>query len=165
MENVKVMYFFTIDLAEGSAIHYNQICYNYCDFTLLSFFNYLFVQDVFFLKKSDKTALHVFWNGVLRIFNCHNCCRRWYFTFNGEECSAPAAIDGVVYMINGNKNEASKNLLRVRQIEGACEKIQSGVVRVGFWVGNCKGFGSADAKTGWQSVSRIYVEEVPPPQA
>ena len=58
-----------------------------------------------------------------------------------------------------------KNLHRVRQIEGVCEKVKKGIVRVGFWVGNCVGFGTADAATGWKSVSRIYVEEVPPPQA
>jgi len=59
-----------------------------------------------------------------------------------------------------------KNLHRVRQIEGVCEKVNKGIVRVGFRVGNCAGgFGTADAETGWNSVSRIYVEEVPPPQA
>ena len=120
-------------------------------------------QECVFKKMSDKTGLRVFWNGVLRIAGCHNCCRRWYFTFNGAECSAPAAIDGLVYMVHGNS--ARKDLLRVRQIEGVCEKVDKGTVRVGFWVGNCAGFGFADAKTGWNSVSRIYLEEVPPPQA
>ena len=65
-------------------------------------------------------------------------------------------------MVHGNG--AKKDLHRVRQIEGACEKVQKGVVRVGFWVGNCNGIGSADEYTGWNSVSRIYVEEIPPPQ-
>ena len=82
---------------------------------------------------------------------------------NGAECSAPAAIDGVVYMVH--EDGAKKNLHRVRQIEGVCEKVNKGTVRVGFWVGNCASYGSADANTGWNSVSRIYVEEVPPPQA
>ena len=66
-------------------------------------------------------------------------------------------------MLHG-KNPA-KNLHRVRQIEGVCERVPKGIVRVGFWVGNCTGYGTADAYTGWNSVSRIYVEEVPPPQA
>ena len=66
-------------------------------------------------------------------------------------------------MIHGHG--AKKDLHRVRHIEGVCEKIHKGTVRVGFWVGNCARFGSADAETGWNSVSRIYVEEVPPPQA
>ena len=112
---------------------------------------------------SHKTGLRVFWSGALRVRNCHVCCRRWYFTFNGAECSAPAAIDGVVYMVHGDSNK--KDLQRVRQIEGVCEKVHKGTVRVGFWVGNCAGVKSADAETGWNSVSRIYVEEVPPPQA
>ena len=66
-------------------------------------------------------------------------------------------------MIYGNS--AKKDLHRVRHIEGVCEKIHKGTVRVGFWVGNCAGYKSADAYTGWNSVSRMYVEEVPPPQA
>ena len=56
-------------------------------------------------------------------------------------------------------------MLRHGHIEGVCEKIHKGTVRVGFWVGNCGGYGSADAYTGWNSVSRIHVEEVPPPKA
>ena len=56
-------------------------------------------------------------------------------------------------------------VLRHGHIEGVCEKIHKGTVRVGFWVGNCAGYKSADAQTGWNSVSRIYVEEVPPPKA
>ena len=66
-------------------------------------------------------------------------------------------------MIHGHG--AKKDLHRVRHIEGVCEKIHMGTVRVGFWVGNCAGQKSGDAYTGWNSVSRIYVEEVPPPQA
>ncbi|KAK2574040.1 Collagen triple helix repeat-containing protein 1 [Acropora cervicornis] len=120
------------------------------------------IKECLFNKTSSKTGLRVFFNGNLRIYNCHQCCRRWYFTFNGAECSAPAAIDGIVYMVYGNSGK--KNLHRVRQIEGVCEKVHKGMVRVGFWVGNCKGYGTADAHTGWNSVSRIYVEEVPPPQ-
>ena len=67
-------------------------------------------------------------------------------------------------MVHGNN--AKKDLHRVRQIDGVCEKVPKGIVRVGFWVGKCNGFrSSADAETGANSVSRIYVEEVPPPQA
>ena len=134
-------------------------------FSSLTFFHTaISIQECIFKKKSDYTGLRVFWNGNLRLFGCHACCRRWYFTFNGAECSAPAAIDGVVYMEYGNKSGALKNLHRPRQIEGVCEKVHKGTVRVGFWVGNCTSYGSADAHTGWNSVSRIYVEEVPPPQ-
>lgn len=120
------------------------------------------VKECVFNKLSPNTGLRVYWNGVLRIYNCHACCRRWYFTFNDVECSAPAAIEGLVHMVHGDGSK--KNLHRVRQIEGVCEKVPPGNVRVGFWVGNCQSVKSADAYTGWNSVSRIYVEEVPPPQ-
>ena len=67
-------------------------------------------------------------------------------------------------MVQGNGANL-KNLIRVRQIVGVCEKVHQGIVRVGFWVGNCAHYGNADAETGWNSVSRIHVEEVPPSQA
>ena len=58
-----------------------------------------------FQEEVTQTGLRVFWNGVLRIYNCHGCCSRWYFTFNGAECSAPSAIEGVVYMVNGHRTK------------------------------------------------------------
>ena len=58
-----------------------------------------------------------------------------------------------------------QNLHRHRHIEGYCSQVRKGHVRVGFWVGNCASYGNADAHTGWKSVSRIVIEEVPPPQA
>ena len=133
------------------------------DSTVINLF-YSLLQECVFKKTSGNTELRVFWSGNLRIYNCNSCCRRWYFTFNGAECSAPAAIDGVVYMESGTSGRR-KNLHRPRHIEGVCGKIHKGTVRVGFWVGNCAGSAAADAYTGWNSVSRIYVEEVPPPQA
>ncbi|XP_078367972.1 uncharacterized protein LOC144651826 [Oculina patagonica] len=119
------------------------------------------IKDCVFTKNFSDTALHVYWTGVLRNHGCDGCCKRWYFTFNGAECAAPLPIDGVVYMRTGK----NKDLHRVRHIEGHCDNIHKGKVRVGFWVGNCKSLGNADAHTGWNSVSRIYVEEVPRPQA
>jgi len=65
-------------------------------------------------------------------------------------------------MVHGNG--AKKDLHRPRHIEGVCENVAKGIVRVGLWVGDCVGYGSADAYTCWNSVSRIYVEEIPPPQ-
>ena len=114
-----------------------------------------------FTKNFSDTALHVFWTGALRIYRCNNCCKRWYFTFNGAECSGPLPIDGIVYMEQGS----GKDLHRVRHIEGHCNGIPKGTVRVGFWVGNCQSHTPANAYTGYISVSRIFVEEVPKAQA
>ena len=113
-----------------------------------------------FTKRHTNTTLHVYWDGTLRISGCNDCCKRWYFTFNGAECSGPMPIDGVVYMQTG----ANKNLHRHRHIEGHCQNIHKGKVRVGFWVGNCRGGNAADAYTGWMSYSCIFVEEIPGPQ-
>ena len=68
-------------------------------------------------------------------------------------------------MLYGRGGKFTKDLHRVRQIEGVCEKVSKGTVRVGFWVGACTAGTFADALTGEFSVSRIYVEEIPPPQA
>ena len=63
------------------------------------------------------------------------------------------AIDGVVYV------NIKSNVHRHRQIEGFCEKIPSGLVRVAVNVGNCFGFARSDRASGWNSVSRIMIEE------
>ena len=128
---------------------------------LVVFIFSLLSQECIFKKTSHNTALRVYWAGNLRIAGCDSCCSRWYFTFNGAECSTPAAIDGVVFMHYG-RGSRHKNLHRPRHIEGVCEKLRKGTVRVGFRVGKCAGERSADADTGWNSVSRIYVEEIPP---
>ncbi|CAH3021722.1 unnamed protein product, partial [Porites evermanni] len=54
-----------------------------------------------FMKNFTETALHVYFDGNLRIYNCDSCCSRWYFTFNGAECSSPGSIDGAFYMAAG----------------------------------------------------------------
>ncbi|XP_022801838.1 collagen triple helix repeat-containing protein 1-like [Stylophora pistillata] len=118
-----------------------------------------------FKKNSNKTGLRVFWNGAFRIYNCNHCCKRWYFTFNSAECSAPLPIDGIAHMRSGGPPNPVKDIHRVRHIEGVCEKVPMGVVRVGLNLGNCGlNISPGDANTGFNSVSRIYIEEVPPPQ-
>ena len=114
------------------------------------------------MKNFTDTALHVYFSGNLRINNCDRCCSRWYFTINGAECSSPGSISGEFYMQTGKNH----NLHRHRHIEGHCNNIHKGKVRVGFWVGKCTtGHKSADAYTGWgQELSRIFIEEVPKAQ-
>jgi len=118
------------------------------------------IQKCEFMKNFTDTALHVYFAGNLRIRACDHCCSRWYFTFNGAECSSPGSIDGALYMQTGKNH----NIHRHRHIEGHCNNIHKGKVRVGFWVGKCTGYTSADASTGWYSMSRIFVEEVPKAQ-
>ena len=58
-----------------------------------------------FIKKHASTVLHVYWTGVLRIASCNSCCKCWYFTFNGAECSGPLTIDGLVYIGSGKSQD------------------------------------------------------------
>ena len=67
-------------------------------------------------------------------------------------------IEAAVY--NGWPS-GSPNLHHHRSFEGYCENILQGRVTVELWVGQCPGFLQlGDAYTGWQSVSRIMIEEV-----
>ena len=84
-------------------------------------------------------------------------------TFNGVECS-PVPIDAVEY-INGNI-DLSVNRLQSRTITGVCKIKTNGLpIVVGFNIGKCNGSdGGGDAYTGWNSATRIHIEEVNPPQ-
>ena len=78
-------------------------------------------------------------------------------SLNGAECSSPGSIDGAFYMRTGKNND----LHRHRHIEGHCNNIHKGKVRVRFWVGSCNnGHKLTDADTGWTTMSRIFIEEV-----
>lgn len=75
----------------------------------------------------DDTGLRVFWNGDFRIYNCDLCCKRWYFTFNGAECTTPGTIEGLLYLWKGKDVE---NIHRIRHIEGVCMNVAKGQVTV-----------------------------------
>ena len=99
----------------------------------------------------------------MRVEGTSSKCNRWYFKFNGNECSGPMTIEAVVY---NNWPSGNPHLLHHRSFEGYCENIPQGAVRVELWVGQCSGgwtLGNAD--TGWNSVSRIMIEEVSRPQS
>ena len=100
----------------------------------------------------------------MRVYGSSEKCNRWYFKFNGNECSGPMTIEAAVY---NNWPSGSPILLHHRSFEGYCENIPQGAVRVELWVGKCSSSGHAlgDAYTGWESVSRIMIEEVSRPQS
>ena len=89
-------------------------------------------------------------------------CNRWYFNFNGKECSGPMTIEAVVYNYWPSGNP---NLLHHRSFEGYCENIPQGAVRVELWVEQCVDTTLGNAETGFNSVSRIMIEEVSRPQS
>ena len=103
----------------------------------------------------------MFYAGNLRSYGT-NVCNRLYFTFDGAECTKPAAIEGVVLV-----SSTTSNPHRHRHIEGYCNQVPEGHIRVGFWIGKCDHsyYSPGDGDTGWGSQSRIVIKEVPSPQA
>ncbi|XP_062498802.1 collagen triple helix repeat-containing protein 1-like [Corticium candelabrum] len=124
-----------------------------------------------FNKHRSESALHVEFGGTLRTMlnlwatNPRVVCARWYFTFDGEECQPP--IDGVVF--EGQKG----NSHYPHQIGGFCQKtmadqdITKGMVNIEFRIGNCHHDGLQEkgiTYLGLDSVSRVIITEMPPPQ-
>ena len=118
-----------------------------------------YIMNCIFNKKYDNTSLRVFYEGTLRSYGSHSC-NRWYFTFDGAECTKPATIKGIIRVTS-----ARVNPLRHRHIEGYCNQVPKGHIRVGFWIEKCVSYSLGNGQTGWNSMSRIVIEEVPPPQA
>lgn len=113
----------------------------------------------------NDSLIHVSFSAALRCRKAGGtCCKRWYFTFTGTECSQPATIEGIVYNYDSWLKGAHSNDHRVRHIAGYCENLPPGHITVAVNVGNCLKEGGGETFSGWQSVSRIAIEEVPPPQ-
>ena len=119
------------------------------------------LQECSFNKLASDTSLKVSFQGNMRV-NGNNRCNRWYFKFNGNECSGPMTIEAAVY---NDWSSGNHDLYHHRSFEGYCENIPQGAVRVELWVGQCGSRTLSDAYTGWESVSRILIEEVSRPQS
>ena len=98
----------------------------------------------------------------MAVYGSSSKCNRWFFKFNGDECSGPMTIEAVVY---NSWPSGKPYLLHHRSFEGYCENIPQGTVRVELWVGECPGNTLGDGRTGWESVSRIMIEEMSRPQS
>ena len=119
-------------------------------------------QDCVFNKLRSNSALRVSFQGNMRVMSDQKC-NRWYFKFNGSECSGPMTIEAVLYTFWPSKTNPS--LLHHWSSEGYCENISQGAVRLELWVGECNFAILGDAYTGWNSVSGIIIEEVSRPQS
>lgn len=112
------------------------------------------ISECSITKKKEDTHLKVYYQGNMRVFTARTC-NRWFFTFNGVECSMP--IDTTVY------TGGAWNIIRAATIVGYCSGVPKGNVLVGLNVGACARQKQGNAYTGWNSVSRIIVEEVETP--
>ena len=116
-------------------------------------------QDCQFTKIKDNTSLRVVFQGNIHLGGCSGCCKRWFITFNSAECSGPLPIDAALWIRNSNTDD-----IRHGAIEGYCDNIGKGNIRVGINIGNCPGYGNSYGHTGYKSVSRLIIEEVPQSQ-
>lgn len=120
------------------------------------------IADCTFTKLRSDSALRVLFSGSLRLKCKTACCQRWYFTFNGAECTGPLPIEFIIYLDQGSPElNSTINIHRTSSVEGLCEGIRAGLVDVAIWVGTCADYPRGDASTGWNSVSRVFIEELP----
>jgi len=120
------------------------------------YFYFRLFQDCSFNKLQSDTAIKVSFQGNMTVYGSSQKCNRWFFKFNGNECSG-MTIEAVVF---SSWPSGIPNLLHHRSFEGYCENIPQGTVRVELWVGSCPSNTLGDAYTGWKSVSRIMIGEV-----
>ncbi|XP_031408762.1 collagen triple helix repeat-containing protein 1 [Meleagris gallopavo] len=120
------------------------------------------IAECTFTKMRSNSALRVLFSGSLRLKCRSACCQRWYFTFNGAECAGPLPIEAIIYLDQGSPElNSTINIHRTSSVEGLCEGINAGLVDIAIWVGTCSDYPRGDASTGWNSVSRIIIEELP----
>uniref|UniRef100_A0A8C2SRB8 Collagen triple helix repeat containing 1 n=1 Tax=Coturnix japonica TaxID=93934 RepID=A0A8C2SRB8_COTJA len=120
------------------------------------------IAECTFTKMRSNSALRVLFSGSLRLKCRSACCQRWYFTFNGAECAGPLPIEAIIYLDQGSPElNSTINIHRTSSVEGLCEGINAGLVDIAIWVGTCADYPRGDASTGWNSVSRIIIEELP----
>ena len=139
---------------DTKVVHLHRMAYSWK--LLIHWVFYLFLQDCQFIKTKDDTALLVVYQGNLYLGGCNNCYKRWFITFNSAECSGPLPIDAVLCIPNTGENNHRPGF-----IAGYCKNIHKGKIRVGINIGNCAGYGNSNGYTGWNSVSRLIIEEVP----
>lgn len=119
-------------------------------------------QECSFNKLHENTAIRVSFQGSTHIY-ANKVCSRWFFKFDGIECSGPLPIESIFYT-DWWKSEKPDNY-RHQSFEGYCENLPQGTVSVELWVGQCSGYALSRTYTGFLGlVSRIIIEEVPPSQ-
>ena len=95
-------------------------------------------------------------------------CSQWYFTIDGEQCTDPAPVNGIL-CYGGHRICFHRH----STIIGVCRRTDAGDIHAGthqiaMHVGNCQfappEFNGGDAHTGWLSTTTMLVEELCPPQ-
>lgn len=91
-------------------------------------------QDCTFTKLRSDSALRVLFSGSLRL-KCKNaCCQRWYFTFNGAECTGPLPVESIIYLDQGSPELNST--INIHRTSSGMIKICQFIMQPLFWTTN-----------------------------
>ncbi|XP_013419939.1 uncharacterized protein LOC106180490 [Lingula anatina] len=108
-----------------------------------------------YTKRASDTSVAVFFTGTLHEYG-NGYCARWYFKFNGNECSNPGVIDAFIYK-TGDNNPRTR---RTFEFSGICNGFPAGDITISLHTGRCSWSGGQySPSTGWTTISRIRVEE------
>ena len=127
-------------------------------------------MDCDFTKLNASTVLRVAWEGNIAVLGCFDCCMRWSILINGEECSDPGPIDVSLRQDLTDRNlDIPFDLYRPASVAGFCRgpTIGTGNHVISLVVGACQPSDFEDivpsgrVMTGFNSVSRITIEEFP----
>ena len=115
--------------------------------------NSFVIIELYFQQKVQHFTSRVFYEGNLRSYG-NGVCNRWYFTFDGAECTKPATIQGIVSV-----RSTTLNPYRHRHIEGYCNEVPKGHILVGLWIGKCDSHIEMVTLEGDLAVSRIGLKK------
>ena len=90
-------------------------------------------QECLFDKRTQRSVLHVIFEGSMRVGFCNTCCKRWFFAFDGTECQN----SNIEARLKGSKSFSGMEYRHVR-LEGYCAH-SAGQVSVELWVEDCTG--------------------------
>lgn len=125
------------------------------------------VMECTFSKQSNDTVLRVAWEGNVAVEDCTACCMRWFITINDEECADPGPVDAAIWQdLTTGPLAQPFDLRRPGTVAGICRGGEAGWLSpgehtIGLSVGQCDGLESFSVLTGYNSVSRFIIEEIP----
>ena len=142
------------------------------DMPLNSTVNDSTVMTCHFAKQRVDSTLRVAWDGNIAVVGCDNCCMRWFITINGQECLDPGPIDIAIRQDLTDLDEDIRfDDYRPASVVGYCRGneaggFSAGSYTIGLSVGACSNsdneeITTSEVMTGYNSVSRFIIEEVP----
>lgn len=118
------------------------------------------LASLVYKKKRPETLLRLLWSSNTRN-KAAGSCARWYFKIDGQECSEPQPVEGLLYQ------SVSSNIYRYNTLVGFCRSTAAGVIDKGnhtitVHVGKCRIRSlttGTNAYSMWATGSTMQVDE------